>query len=104
MEVLEISTIFAVSNQAFMKEKKDNNPFEGCAEPIGAVTLHSDDEQLYGIDNWPGMPLVGPADINEANARIDQAEYEIENGEVFDWESVMLEASNIVRQYAATVY
>ena len=87
-----------------MKEKKNNTPFEGCAEPIGAVAVHGVDEQLYGIDNWPGMPLVGPADIEEANARINQAEREIENGEVFDWDSVMLEASNIVRQYAATVY
>lgn len=61
-----------------MKEKKDNNPFEGCAESIGAVAIHGDDEKLYGIDNWPGMPLVGPADIDEANARIDEAEREIE--------------------------
>ena len=87
-----------------MKEKKDVIPFEGCAEPIGAVAIHGDDEKLYGIDNWPGMPLVGPANIDEVNARIDKAEREIENGEVFDWDSVMLEASNIVRQYATTVY
>ena len=82
---MEIITKFAVSNHAFMKEKQDNTPFEGCAEPIGAVTLHSDDEQLYGIDNWPGMPLVGPADIDEANARIDQAEREIDENGGMDW-------------------
>ena len=52
-----------------MKEKKDNIPFEGCSESIGAVAQNYDDEQLYGIDNWPGMPLVGPANINEVNAR-----------------------------------
>ena len=68
-----------------MKEKKDNNPFEGCSEPIGAIAQNYDDEQLYGIDNWPGMPLVGPANINEANTRIDEAEREIEDNGGMDW-------------------
>ena len=98
-------TIFAVSKHAVMKKNTDNTPFEGyAAEPVGAVVQNFDDEQQYGVDHWPGMPLVGPSNIDEVNARIDEAEREIESGDVFDWEIVMLEASNIVRQYAATVY
>ena len=83
--VSNLIPIFAVSNHSFMKEKKDNASFEGCTEPVGAVTPHRDNEQLFGIDNWPGMPLVGPADINEANARIDQAEHEIDENGGMDW-------------------
>lgn len=77
--------IFAKSNHAIMKEKKDNISFEGCAEPIGAVAVHANDDKLYSIDNWPGMPLVGPADIDEANARIDEAEREIDENGGMDW-------------------
>jgi hypothetical protein len=73
------------ANHAIMKEKKDNISFEGCAEPIGAVAVHANDDKLYSIDNWPGMPLVGPADIDEANARIDEAEREIDENGGIDW-------------------
>ena len=84
--VSKIFSIFAVSKHAFMKENKDNIPFEGCAEPVGAVVQNFDDEQQYGIDNWPGMPLVGPSNIDEANARIDQAEREIDENGGMDWD------------------
>ena len=56
-----------------------------AAEPIGAVASNYDDEQLYGIDHWPGMPLVGPANVDEANARIDEAEREMEENGGMDW-------------------
>jgi len=73
-------------------------------EPIGAIASDFDDEQLYGIDNWPGMPLVGPTNIEETNARIDEAEREIACGEVYDWNSIMVEAVDIVNHYANRVY
>ncbi len=88
-----------------MKEKKNHIPSEGyAAEPIGAVALNYSDEQLYGIDHWSGMPLVGPADVDEVNVRIDEAEREIANGEVYDWNSVMMEAVDLVNHYANKVY
>jgi len=54
----------------------------------------------YNIDNWPGMPLVGPGIIEEMNARIDQAEQEIANGYGFSWEQVMLDAQSLVNRNA----
>lgn len=88
-----------------MKENTDHVPTEHlAAEPVGAIAPDFDNEQLYGIDNWPGMPLVGPANIEETNARIDEAEREIANGEVYDWNSVMMEAVDIVNHYANRVY
>ena len=88
-----------------MNENKDNVLTEDLAvEPIGAIASDFENEQLYGIDNWPGMPLVGPANVEEANARIDEAEREIACGEVYDWDSVMMEAVDIVNHYANRVY
>lgn len=68
--VSNLIPIFAVSNHSFMKEKKDNASFEGCTEPVGAVTPHRDNEQLFGIDNWPGMPLVQKELCDKNNAII----------------------------------
>ena len=88
-----------------MKENKSYVLTEDlAAEPIGAIARDFENEQLYDIDNWPGMPLVGPANVEEANARIDEAEREIACGEVYDWDSVMMEAVDIVNHYANRVY
>jgi len=88
-----------------MKENKDYvNREHLAAESIGAIAPDFDDEQLYGIDHWPGMPLVGPTNIEETTARIDEAEREIASGDVYDWNSVMMEAVDIVNQYANRVY
>ena len=57
------------------------------------------DENNKNIDNWPGMPLVGPSNLDEVNARIDQAEQEINKGIGFSWEQVMSEALSIVSRY-----
>ena len=56
--------------------------------------------QGYDIDKWPGMPLVGPANIDELNARIDQAEQEMDHNNGFSWDQVMLDAQTIVNRYA----
>ena len=74
------------------------------AETIGAA-VRSDVSSLgYNIDNWPGMPLVGPDNVEEMNAHIDLAEQEIDNNTGFSWEQVMTDAQSIVNRYAATVY
>ena len=70
-----------------------------AAEPIGAA-IRADVSTLgYDIDNWPGMPLVGPSNQEEMNARIDQAEREINEGIGFSWEQVMSDAKSIVSRY-----
>ena len=75
-----------------------------AAEPVG-VAMRADVSTLgYDIDNWPGMPLVGPDNPDEMNARIDQAEREIDEGIGFSWEQVMLDAQSIVSRYETTVY
>lgn len=56
--------------------------------------------QGYDIDKWPGMPFVGPASIDEMNARIDQAEQEMDHDNGFSWDQVMLDAQTIVNRYA----
>ena len=48
------------------------------------------------------MPLVGPANIEEMNARIDRAEQEMEHDNGFSWEQVMLDAQALVNRYATT--
>lgn len=75
-----------------------------AAEPV-AATSRSDVSTLgYDIDNWPGMPLVGPDNIAEMNVRIDQAEQEMDEDKGFAWEQVMLDAQSIVDRYEAAVY
>ena len=82
---------------------EDNNAGM-VAEPVVA-TIRSDISTLgYDIDNWPGMPLVGPDNIDEMNARIDQAEQEMANQQGFSWEQVMMEAQSIVNRYETAVY
>ena len=79
------------------EEKKYIEQSQGmAAEPVGTA-MRSDVSTLgYDIDNWPGMPLVGPSNLEEVNARIDQAEREIDEGIGFSWEQVMLDAQSIV--------
>ncbi len=75
-----------------------------AAEPVGAA-VRSDVSALgYDVDNWPGMPLVGPDNIEEMNARIDQAEQDMDNDNGFSWDQVMLDAQAIVNRYATSVY
>jgi hypothetical protein len=50
------------------------------------------------------MPLVGPSNLEEMNARIDQAEQEINEGIGFSWEQVMSDAQSIVSRYETAVY
>lgn len=75
-----------------------------AAEPVAAVVRTDVSTLGYNIDNWPGMPLVGPDSIEEMNARIDQAEQEIDNDNGFSWEQVMLDAQTIVNRYETAVY
>ena len=67
-----------------MPTPTDNNETK-VSEPIGEVVNGYADEQLYSIDNWPGMPLVGPTCREEAHARIDEAEREIAEGNTMRW-------------------
>ena len=89
-------------------EEKKSHINEECigmaAEPVGAAVRNDVSSMGYNIDNWPGMPLVGPSNNEEMNARIDQAEQEMDNDHGFSWEQVMLDAQSIVNQYATTVY
>ena len=75
-----------------------------ATESVGTA-MRSDVSTLgYDIDNWPGMPLVGPSNLEELNARIDQAEREIDEGIGFSWEQVILDAQSIVSRYETVVY
>ena len=101
---------FAVKEVEVMKERGKNshsveeNNVGMAAEPVGAVMRNDVSVLWYDIDNWPGMPLVGPDDVAEMNARIDQAEQEMDNNNGISWEQVMLDAQSIVDRYATTVY
>ena len=90
------------------EEKKSHMNEEECtkmaAEPVGAAVSNDVSSMGYNIDSWPGMPLVGPSNNEEMNARIDQAEEEMDNNHGFSWEQVMLDAQSIVNRYATTVY
>ena len=89
-----------------MKKEDDHKEEQGmmAAEPVGAATRADVSALGYDIDNWPGMPLVGPDNLEDMNARIDQAEREINEGIGFSWEQVMSDAKSIVSRYEATVY
>ena len=89
-----------------MKQKDENKEELGimASEPVGASKRADVSTLGYDIDNWPGMPLVGPSNLEDMNARIDQAEQEIDKGLGFSWEQVLLEAQSIVSRYESTVY
>ena len=90
------------------EEKKSHINEEECikmaAEPVDAAVRNDVSSMGYNIDSWPGMPLVGPSNNEEMNARIDRAEEEMDNNHGFSWEQVMLDAQSIVNRYATTVY
>ena len=75
-----------------------------AAEPAGTAVRGDVSTPGYDIDKWPGMPLVGPANIDELNARIDQAEQEMDHDNGFSWDQVMLDAQTIVNRYANTIH
>ena len=60
-----------------------------------------------GVEELPqgfNEPFAGPSTYEEAIARIEEAEREIERGETYDWEDVLSEAKQRVKQYAAEIY
>ena len=75
-----------------------------AAEPVGTATHGDVSINGYDIDCWPGMPLVGPANIDEMNVRIDLAEQEMDHDNGFSWDQVMLDAQSIVNRYANTIH
>ena len=83
-----------------------------AAEPVETAVRGDVSAQGYDIDKWPGMPLVGPANIDlvgpanidELNARIDQAEQEMDHDNGFSWDQVMMDAQTIVNRYANTIH
>ena len=110
LEDIQIIVIFADENKIVMKdvEKKshiDESESAGiAAEPVGAAVREDMSSYGYDIDNWPGMPLVGPANIDEMNVRIDLAEQEMDHDNGFSWDQVMLDAQSIVNRYANTIH
>ena len=90
------------------EEKKSHMNEEECtkmaAEPVGAAVRNDVSSMGYNIDSWPGMPLVGPSNNEEMNARIDQAEQEMDHDNGFSWDQVMLDAQTIVNRYANTIH
>jgi len=54
-----------------------------AAGPVSAAGRSDVSALGYDIDNWPGMPLVGPDNIEEMNARIDQAGQEMDDDKGF---------------------
>ncbi len=69
------------------EEKKDiEQSTDMAAEPVGAA-MRAD------VSN-----------LEEMNARIDQAEQEINEGIGFSWEQVMSDAQSIVSRYETAVY
>ena len=63
---------------------------EMAAEPVG--TAVRDDVSAQGYD------------IDKLNARIDQAEQEMDHDNGFSWDQVMLDAQTIVNRYANTIH
>jgi len=55
------------------------------------------------MDNKLTMPLAGPSTFEEAIARIQEAETEIDNNGGHAWDEVMAEARQRVEIYAAAV-
>ena len=79
---------------------KASEPMEAVAYDKVATYDVEDDEDESNII----MPFIGPSTCEEAIARIEEAEREIENGEVYDWEDVLKEARQRVRKYEAAIY
>ena len=101
--------------QTSMKEKKypkiEEEDGYGCmkaSEPTEAGAY--DKVTTYGVDdgiedaNSIIMPFIGPSTYEEAIARIEEAEREIENGDVYEWEDVLKEARLRAKKYEAAIY
>ena len=50
------------------------------------------------------VPSAGPSTNEEAIARLEEAEHDIENGDVYDWEEVMAETGQRIRLYETSIY
>ena len=93
-------------------EEEDGFGCMNAEEPMGIVSytkMPNVDVAAMGneVDELPkgfNEPFAGPSTYDEAIARIKEAEQEIERGETYDWEDVLSEARQRVRQYAAEVY
>jgi hypothetical protein len=80
---------------------KASEPMEAVAyNKAAAYDVEDDIEDASNII----MPFIGPSTCEEAIARIEEAEREIENGEVYDWEDVLAEARQRARKYEAAIY
>ena len=62
-----------------MEGENKNHASDVAAEPIGAVAVEDYSNEIYSIDSWPGMPLVGPKTSQEAIDRIEEAERDIDS-------------------------
>lgn len=98
-----------------MEEKKypviEEEDGYGCmkaAEPTEVVAY--DKVAAYHVEdgiedaNSIIMPFIGPSTYEEAIARIEEAEREIEDGDVYEWEDVLKEARQRAKKYKAAIY
>lgn len=98
-----------------MEEKKypiiEEEDGYGCmkaAEPMEAVAYNK--VSTYDLEDDIAVacsiitPFIGPATYEEAIARIEEAEREIKNGEVYEWEDVLKEARQSARKYETAIY
>ena len=79
-----------------------------AVEPIKSVAYNK--VSAYDVEDGIAggcniiTPFIGPATYEEAIARIEEAEREIDNGEVYEWEDVLTEARQRARNYEAAIY
>lgn len=89
-------------------EEEDGYGCMKAAEPTEAVAYNK--VSAYDVEDGKAdacsiiTPFIGPATYEEAIERIEEAEYQIENGEVYDWEVVLKEARQRARKYEAAIY
>ena len=78
-----------------------------AAEPTEAVAYNKvvayDVEDGIEDANSMIMPFIGPSTDEEAIARIEEAEREIEDGDVYEWEDVLKEARQRAKKYEAAI-
>lgn len=70
-------------------------------EPVGAFAYTDEEVVAMDIDEneeWDAMPLIGPASYEEAIARIEASERDIEEGNGTPWEAVMQEAKDLIQR------
>lgn len=85
-------------------QNEKNTTGNHVAESIGTTIYSNASDVLYDIENWPGLPLVGPSTLDEANIRLDEAEKDMDNNQGFSWNQVMHEAKVIVDKYGTSIY